>query len=399
MIHVSRHRMPLSFRPIVVNIYSLTYLIVLFLSCAQYAKYLPDPEKDVNQWVTNFARQMSFSYEYETRMRFVSVEAKGYSVVGKGERVSGSWFGVGDTQAFEYVGLGDVEYSRSGGAWERDSRGEQSDFLTQMARILAADKYEYQGFDDGYWYRFMANVPFLEPERRKEMVGLMKISSNNYLPSFVWAGLPDSSTFWTARLSGFNSARNIKPPVRDREEFLVTGGSKDGLRSLENRLNLLGIDYRIKETADGLLLNVPAHYELKDVEAMLRPGGMVIYGVIPRGKDAARMGYLKSEPDKPVPLSDSLLTERDVRRAQLRFDQRSTPYVSLQLRRRHALPAAIAVEVDSMLIATAAIDTLEKLNRIDLYPDMQYHEMEILRAYILQPLGELEIIPSGGEIH
>jgi hypothetical protein len=379
-------------RWIVAVIYGFSFLSFVFTRCVQYTKYIPDPEKDIDLWVTNFARQRSFDYEYEMKMRFVSVEAKGYCEVGKGERLSGFWYGDDKTQKFEYVGLGDAEYSRKGSEWERHSRGEQSDVFTQITRIVTADKFEYQGFDDGYWYRFMANVPFLEPLRRKEMIGIMKISSDNFLPLYIWAGLPDSSTFWTAHLSGYNSSRRVRPPTGDRKDYLVRAGP-------DKRLDLLGVDYRIKKTKQGLLVNVPGYYELEDVEVMLRPGGLVLYGVVPQGKDAVQTGYMKGDPDKPVFLSGSLMTGHEVRSAELRFDARSTPYLSLKLRKKHAMPATVAFEVDSILVASVAIDTSRKLNRIDLYPDMQYHEMEILRAYVLQPLGAFEIESSGGVIH
>jgi len=400
MIQVRPPRMQLSCWWIVAVICAVSSWLMVFTSCVQYTKYIPDPQKDINLWVTNFARQRSFDYEYEMKMRFVSVKAKGYCEVGKGERLSGLWYGAGETQEFEYVGLGDAEYSRKGSEWERDSRGEQSDVFAQITRIVTADKFEYRGFDEGYWYRFMANVPFLEPERRKEMIGIMKISSDNFLPSYIWAGLPDSSKFWTAHLSAYNSSRSITPPTRDRKDYLVnTGPENDDYRSLQKRLDLLGIDYRIRKTGQGLLLSVPGYYELGDIEVMLRPGGLVLYGVVPQGKDAVQTGYLKGDPDKPVFLSGSLMMEHEVTSAELRFDQRSTPYVSLKLRQKHTMPATVALEVDGILIAAVAIDTSRKLNRIELYPDMQYHEMELLRAYILQPLGVFEIKSSGGVIH
>ncbi len=390
------------FRPrVVAFIYcSFILLLVVLAGCVQHVRYVPDPEKDVYEWIANIGRQRSFSYEYETKVRSVSVKARGYCEVGIGERVSGSWVGTGETQDFEYVGLGDLEYSRGDGKWEKNSRGEQSDFLTQMGRILMTERYEYQGFDQGYWYRFMANVPFLEPERRKEMIGLIRISDDDFLPSYVWAGLPDSSTFWSARVWGFNSRGRVKPPKKDRLDYLVTGAlNNEGLRSLKKRLGILNIDCQIREIGEGALLSVPAHHGIGDIEALLRPGGMALYAVATRPELAFRVAYLGGDHNKPVFLSDSLMTENDIRDVRVRFDQRSTPYLSLVLRKKSSLPSTIALRVDSMLVATVTIDTLKRLNRIDLYPEMQYREMEILRAYILQPLDTLRIRFSGGAAH
>lgn len=367
-------------------------LVLLGAECVQYARYTPDPEKDVGEWVANFSRQRSFRYEYEAKMTMVRVEATGSCVVGRGEKIHARWHGASGVQDIEYVGLGDVEYARSDKGWKRGSRGEQSDVHAQMKRILVTTKYEYQGYDGGYSYRFMANVPFLAPERRKEMVGVLRISVDNYLPSYIWAGLPDSSVYWAARIFDYNSAKEIKPPVRARHEFFVIAGpAADDYRSLDRRLKLAGVDHRMRTAGTGRLLSVPVHYTLADIAEMVRPGGLTVYAVSSDAGSARSIRYLMDDPKRPVLLSEVLLTERDVADARIRFDRRSTPYLSLKLRQRRALPHTIALEVDSILVTTVTIDTLAELSTIDAYPDMTYHEMEILRAYIIQPLGIYDV--------
>ncbi len=349
-------------------------------------------------WMDNFRRQRSFDYEYETKMRTVDMVAEGFCVVGQGERLEGVWRSSGGEQEFEYIGLGDVEFSRSGRIWERSTRGEQSDIFTQISRIVTADEFEYQGFDAGYWYRFKANVPFLSPERRKEMIGVLKISSDDYLPSYIWAGLPDSSTFWKARLWRYNGGQTVKPPQKGRAEFLLTASGEvlDG-KVVSKRLDMLRIDHRIRKVDDGLLVSVADHYGTDDLDAMLKPGRTVVYGVAQRREDAARIGYVSGDPARPVLLSDAIMAGKEIKGVDLRFDRRSTPYLSLKLRNKRRLPAMIALEVDSVIVLTAPIDTLKMLSRIDVYPDMQYREMEILRSQLLQPLNEINVSSPVGE--
>lgn len=374
-------------------------LILLSGTCARYSTYVPDPEKDINRWVTNFTHQISFKYEYEAKLRSIRVEGKGFCVVGKGERLSGKWYGDGSEQDFEYVGMGDIEYSRKGTVWEQISRGEESDIFTQITRILSTDEFSYSGIDGGYEYIFKANIPFLDPLRRKEMVGMMTVSPDNFLPVHVWAGLPDSSTYWTARIFDYNSTRNIRSPAGQKREYLVTSknASKDDSRALERRLDLLSVDYWLQEKNEGFMIGLPIHYSIEEAAVFLKTGGMVLYAVTDMHEDASRIAYLKGDVKKPVYLTERLATERDVRDAKLRFDQSSALYISIVLRGKRALPGKVALEVDSVLVATATLDTSIKSDRIDLYPEMQYTEMEILRAYILQPLAAYEVKASGGE--
>lgn len=367
-------------------------LVLVGAHCAHYVKYTPDPEKDVREWVANLSRQRSFRYEYETRMMQVRVQGAGTCVVGQGERVRVRWDGPSGAQELEYVGLGDSEYSRSNGQWRRESRGEQSDVLTQVRRILATDKYEYRGFDGAYQYDFKANVPFLAPERRKEMVGVLLVAADDFLPAYVWAGLPDSSVYWTARIFRHNSDETIAPPVRDRRTYIITPKTdRDGGGSLERRLDLAGVDYRLRRSGQDRLLSVPEYYTRADIEELVRPGGLTVYAVAAEAASAWSTRYLMGDANRPVLVSDVLLTDRDVASAALRFDRRTTPYLALKLRQKRALPGTIALEVDSVLVATVTIDTTAKLNRIDIYPDMSYHELEILRARIMEPLQIYEV--------
>jgi hypothetical protein len=379
---------------------SVSLSIIFSHGCAKYAKYVPDPVKDIDQWAKNFEQQKSFSYEYEMKTNFVSVRAFGDCVIGVGERLSGQWERGDGVQEFEYIGLGDIEYAKKGIDWEKAPRGEESDVFTQIKRLLSFDNFEYEGFDDGFFYRFRANVPFLAPDRRKEMIGIMKISDDDYLPEFMWAGLPDSSIYWTAQIFDRNTYKDVKIPIKEYREYIVSYAAQTGddiYGKIESRLDLVNVDYRMRSAGQGLLISLPDQYRIEDVDKMLRTGGLSVYGVVQSGKAATRTAYLKDDLHAPVFLSDLLFTGVLVRDAEINFDQRSTPYIALRLREGRTMPHMIAFEVDSVLIATATLDTLYKMDRIKVYPDMQYREMEILRAYIKQPLGALRISPAGGE--
>lgn len=376
-------------------------IFLMWAGCTRYVKYIPDPEKDVDRWITNFELQKSLSYEYEMRVMSVRVQAAGDCLIGKGEKLAGQWRSDGEVRDFEYIGLGDIEYSRQNGVWETASRGEQSDVFTQIERILSFGKFQYKGFEDGFWYGFKANVPFLAPDRRKEMIGIVKISPKNYLPEFIWAGLPDSSSYWTGRMFKYNTDKKIESPKKEYHDYLVVlteSSQYDDYRAVHTRLEMIDIDYRTEKVDEGMRLSVPSHYKLEDMKFILRKGGLTIYGVVGEGSKAKKTGYVKNDMYAPVYMGDVLLTEHDIRDAEIGFDQRSTPYISLRLRERRKMPRVVAFQVDSVLVATATLDTLKTMDRIKLYPEMQYRDVEILRAQIVQPLGAFELRPAGGAL-
>jgi hypothetical protein len=375
-------------------------IIGILSGCARHIKYVPDPVKDVDLWVRNFEQQRSFSYEYEMKSSFARVHASGDCVVGVGERLVGQWEGGGAVQRFEYIGLGDVEYARKDHEWNSEPRGEESDVFTQVRRLLSFDKFEYKGSEGGYLYAFKANVPFLAPDRRKEMIGFMRMSKKDYLPEFVWAGLPDSSIYWTARIFDYNIYKYVNTPVREYHDYVVSfpvGASRGIDRMIENRLDLLKVEYRIHPSRTGLLISFPEQYAVEEVIQMLRPGGLCVYVVAEAGQTVRRTAYIKDDLYEPVFLSDLLFTDDLVKDATIGFDQRSTPFILLKLRERLKMPSTIAFEIDSVLIATVTLDTVQTMDRIRLYPDMQYREIEMLRAYIRQPMVAVEVSSRGGE--
>jgi hypothetical protein len=232
------------------------------------------------------------------------------------------------------------------------------------------------------------------------MIGFMKIKADEFLPAYIWAGLPDSSIYWTAEISGYNAHKNVKAPVREYHEYVVsydTGSNGDLLDDLEKRLDLIGIGYRLTKAPGGIMISLPAQYSMADLENMLRPGGLSVYSVTESGKAAQRIAYLKDDIYRPVFVSDLLFSDTFIRDTDIEFDPVSTPHITLRLRQKRTMPPVIAYEIDSIMVATATLDTLGRMDRIKLYPDMQYREIEILRAYIEQPLGVVRIAPAGGE--
>ncbi len=364
--------------------------LLLILHCVQYTKYTPDPEKDIEKWINNFTQQKSFSYHYKLQTHSVSTEARGDCVVGRGERIRGLWNYSDRTLTFEYIGLGDIEYSKIEGKWQESSRGEESDVLTQIERLLEFDKYEYIGSAREFVYYFKANIPFLAPGRWKEMIGVIKISARNYLPEIIWAGLPDSSLYWQINLYDYNKKKNIKPPVRDRRDYsLVFSG--DHVKAIKKRLKLIGVDYSLKKKGENVILSMPKHYTLDDIRTMLGTKTLNVYRQVLNKEEATKVGYLRNDISMPMYLAERLLSQNDIKDAKIKFDVVSEPYLEILVRKKFVPPTDIAFEIDSIIYGTAALDTSKKIDRIRLYTDMHFYEMEVLRASLLQTLPVVDL--------
>lgn len=362
----------------------------LFLACAHRIHHVPDPVNDVNDWVTAFSQQRSFEYAYVLKTQTVVTEASGECVIGLGEHIQGRWHGE-TTVSFEYVGLGDTEYSKENGGWRELARGEESDFFTQITRVLEFDKFEYQGYDNGYVYHFKAPIPFLAPVRWKEMVGMLRISDRTFLPEAVWAGLPDSSVFWEMQLSHYDKRRSISAPVHDQARFMLSGPSKDNTRAIMRRLGALDIKYSVEKYADDIILSLPKHYSVGDVQKIVEQKQLVIYNVASSKDDAARVGYVYGDISKPVYLADTFAVARNIRDARIEFDAVSRPFLEVTLKEKRTPPREIAYEVDGEIVGRAVLDTQKKIDRIRLYTNMYYFDLQVLRASLLEPLPSIEI--------
>lgn len=362
---------------------------LLGLQCTPRVTYIPDPEKDIDDWVRTFSQQRSFTYHYILKTQAVMAEASGECVIGRGEHIEGVWRG--DTVVeFEYVGFGDVEWSREDGAWQKRVRGEQSDFFAQIMRVLEFDKFEYRGFENGYVYDFKATVPFLSPGGWKEIRGVLRISDRMFLPAAIWVGLPDSSVFWHMELSHYNARKSIDAPVKNSAQYVLSGISGAHGKAVDQRLTLLGVEHRIGEHDGAVILTVPEYYSTDDVQTMLSAKHLVVYEVIESQEQALKVGYLHGDESEPVYLADTFATAGDINGIRVRFDVRSRPFLEIQLKEKHAAVHSCAYEVDGEVVGVATLDTRGKIDRIRMYTSMSYYDLQVLRAALLEPLPPVQ---------
>ena len=375
--------------------------LLLLVNCVHYTKYIPNPEKDIEEWINNFHQQRSFSYQYKLATKSVYTQAKGDCVICRGERVYGIWNSLDSKLAFEYIGLGDIEYSKNNNKWQASSRGDEANIFIQIERLLKFDKFEYIGSEKEFLYRFKVNIPFLAPGRWKEMIGLIKISKRNYLPKMIWAGLPDSSVYWEIELYNYNKKKRIEFSVKHWNNYSLTvpGVGSECFKAIKRRLDLIDVDYRIKKKGDDVILAMPEYYNIEDIRVMLSNRILNVYGLVEGKEDANKVGYLKGDINMPLFLSDKLLCQDDIKDAKIKFDAVSRPYIQISLKEKFILSRKITFEVDGIILGITTLDISKKIDRITFYTDMQYYKMQILRASLLQSLPAIDCKQIVEELH
>jgi len=373
--------------------------ILCMIGCIHYSKYIPDPEKDVEFWVTNFSQQRSFSYRYSMHTSYVNALGEGNCVIDRGEKVHGTWEQEGQQFSFEYIGLYDREYNKPDKIWVSTSRGEQSDILVQIERLLQFDKFEYQGTNGVYEYYFKANIPFLAPGRWKEMVGVMKVSKRTYLPVMIWAGLPDSSVSWTIELFDYNKIKKIKAPGVPWHTFLVINPVKGKDKLIKKRLQELDIDHRLHKDKEGYRLEVPEYIPLEDIDTYLVNHSITVYSVTRDRDKAIMIAYLREDKNTPLYCAETLFTETDIKSVDIKFDPAHRPVLFLKLKNKDYLPSEIAVAVDGVIQDVVILDSDKKINTLQVYTDMYYFELQLIKASIKHVIiPEVEIKALTGEL-
>ncbi|MGQ9817992.1 MAG: hypothetical protein ACUVQ3_08620 [bacterium] len=371
------------------------FLVFIVIACGPKAIYNPAPEKDIKEWINNFGRQKSFSYCYEMRTKTVKVIARGDCIYGWAEHTKGK-MDYGDTMIpFEYIGINDREWTKKGSKWEESVRGEESNILAQVERVLGFNKFELLNDDVDYLYQFNATLPFLVPQHWRDMLAYIRVSKKDYLPSYIWVGLPDSSAYWQISFSNYNKDIKIEPPYIGIKAYEIQFDSSinytKAIKMIKRRLKLLNLKYKLEKKGKRLILSVPGVYSTDDIKEMLVPGITMFYGVTQKQANAVKTVNLQKNPNQSIYLSGWQCNQDMVKDVKIKFDRLLKPLAEIKLKKKIELPEQMAIEVDSNIVLTLSLDRLKKMDSIVLYSDMRFVDFRKFCAYIGQSLFTMDI--------
>ena len=155
----------------------------------------------------------------------------------------------------------------------------------------------------------------------------------------------------------------------------------------------MSIDFKLKNAEPGIVLSIGQEYKLEDLRLILAPGQVNVYGLVSDKKDALKIGYLNDNMNLPLFLSTIIFNHDNIADAEIRFDEVSKPYIRIKFDKKAHVPAQLAVEIDGSIIGIAKLDTSQKIDRIMLYTDLLYYDLEIVKAKLTQVLPGIDLKP------
>ena len=151
------------------------------------------------------------------------------------------------------------------------------------------------------------------------------------------------------------------------------------------------MEHRLKKSGRSVMLTIPSYISEEDITGMLKNRVLNIYSVAEEKEDAKKVVY--DDSNTPVFLTDKFLDGNDIKNAKIRRDRSSKFYLEIFLKEKIVSPQRIAFELDGSIIGQETLDTSGKISKLKLYTNMQYFDIQILRASLLQPLPSIELEP------
>lgn len=219
------------------------------------------------------------------------------------------------------MGFDDIEYELRGGGWSIHPRGEETDLLTQLRRVMGFGNFKLiEEGQAGFVFRFQPNLAFLDPTFEKELWGVMEVGRGDLLPRRVEAQDSAGTIGLLVELWGYNRVQRLVPPVATRTLVRLSYGElpPDSNRMLGERISSrfgeLGFSVRFDPEAKTLTVNGPISQAR--VESLLSLGESGLY----------RVGSNRTS-------SVQICGPEGLGRARVGFDRRHRPFIQLGLSR------------------------------------------------------------------
>lgn len=321
-----------------------------------------------------FRNQKSFRFEWEFRRPGVKGEFKGRFEYPDRIGMKGAWhFGKMEEKG-EWFARGDeqFEWDREKKEWMVLPRGEETDPLRQMFRILSESqkssflrKGDYKGKSFNL-YGFDPNAPFLDPSMEAELKGEIWMDPKTHLPLRVTVSSPSKEISWDFLLSDYNEAFILEIPsiryqlilqgpmkeVKDILEMRMKGeGFEDVAFSVEREEMRVGFRTSLLPEKKVEYLIAPGHLRTHLAEFPEEPVSQIVGDFVPRRVESgfktdptllpleyqekygreALLVFERGDVTKPLILQKLLLTEEEVEGALVAFDELSRPMLRLVL--------------------------------------------------------------------
>lgn len=303
------------------------------------------PPNEIPKFTFNqLKRQKSFQFHLNFKTdipALIEAEFKGRVILPDREERTGFWNRLNEKVAVQLKGIGDFQYEKKDGIWEIHPRGEESNILIQIERILLFSEFELKAQNSQQMvFNFKPNLIFLDPTQSKRMNGLLTINNSNLLPIKITVSDSARTAFWEIQFFNFNRQNKISLPFTPRVIIQLTSDSKIDNRTktlLLDRFQQLGFQAKVKVYRSNLgpLLEVQLEKDISETQLNLitSQGKVEIYAgdwLEPKNiSDTERVKYFQF---KPVKLYELILTNQAIESASANLDQGPEPVLELYLK-------------------------------------------------------------------
>lgn len=314
--------------------------------------------------------QRSFRFEWRIQRPGVRGEFRGVYHYPDQIGMKGSWNFSEIKEKGEWVASGDeqFEWDPEKKEWQTLPRGEETDPLLQMFRILTGEfdwlrEDRFKGRKTPV-YGFLSSVPFLDPTMEKRLRGEIGLDPKTSLPNRVEIfeeGVSDSKLGWELLLFDYNEPFAIEIPT-SRYQLVLEGNMKGVREVLEARMergDFRDVEFQVERERMKVGFRTSGNPE-KAVENLIAPGSLRIHlaqfpeepvsnfvGASPLSRgfnptriplpyeyqtkygEGALLVFEREDVTKPLILQELLLTEKEVENVEVIFDELSRPFLRL----------------------------------------------------------------------
>ena len=338
-----------------------------------------ESENPVEIGLARLKNQRSFRFVWRFQRPGVKGEFKGRFHYRDRIEFKGAWHFGEMKEKGEWIASGDeqFEWNAERKEWVVRPRGEETEPLRQMFRILHSPKFEFLRKDrlkrkSCLVYSFEPNAPFLDPSMETELQGELWLNPKTSLPmrvlvfSALDGRIPKSEIYWELLFSDYNKPITIQIPT-SRYRLDLKGGMKGVREVLIKRMEgeeftevgvkvergkmRVGFRYpgspeKIVEhlIAPGILRIHLSQFPKEPVSTLLRKAGDSEFRIpdselevplspefLERYGEGALLVFERGDVTKPLILQELLLTEKEVSEASVAFDELSRPILQLVL--------------------------------------------------------------------
>ena len=368
-------------------IYSWIFYLIVSLSCApkiikpSIPKDLPPneiPKLSFNQLKNQ--KSFRFNLHFKTDIPAqVEAEFDGSVILPNQEKRTGTWQRMGEKVTTQIKGVGDFQYELKDGKWEIHPRGEESNILIEIERILTFSEFELKSKDSHQMvFGFKPNLVFLDPTRTKRMTGTMFIHGSSLLPNKIQVSDSAQTALWEIRFDDYNRINKISQPFTPKVRIQLTSESKIDNRTkaiLIERFQQLGYQSRTKTFSSklGPVLELQLERDISEpiLNLLISQGQVKIYSGdwLESKTFQSDTGPIKYFQFKPVKLHQLMLTNQSIERAEAILDQGPEPTLDLYVNPKNTFKYQgtgkfLFLELNDELIGYSPISSNQLLDKL-----------------------------------